>query len=573
MKLTYRADNKSVKFFKEIEINNLSFFTGKNGSGKTHLLDAITNGKISVDAIAVNEILYLNYSNFSINFQTKTDYSHKINAWNRLNSSGDIMFQLKIHENLIGDYKNSVEETAIKLEKPIFELLRSDFKNNQDQIILAINNYKNMMISIFNQDNYKNDDLLQSVYESVIMKSEYFLSSLSENTFKKYFQKTSFGGRKILSDLSTLFYEYKMNLDRNDLNRAKEKHYLTQELFEDKYGNPPWLLIRNIFEGFNLGFDINDPIQEEIDTFSGSFEIKFINTLRSNKVIPFNDLSSGEQILITLVNSIYTAIRKNNLPKLLLLDEIDGPLNPSVIEKFIQYIKNNFVNQGIKVIIATHSPTTVAFAPENSTYVINTNIINPIKNENNSVAIDMLSEGFATFSGLLEIKKIKESKIIISEGKNYNILNKAKEYFGSDLDLFILNKRSLGSGVLRNLFDFIRIFNQSKEFIYVWDSDYRMKDQENNQTLPRDLTSLKNSTDKNNRVFIFENNVNGIVLKGIENLFDQEVKNGYLGSITNTEVINKDHFKNYLFKRNNKNDFKNFESLFIFIKSDITSNL
>jgi hypothetical protein len=56
---------------------------------------------------------------------------------------------------------------------------------------------------------------------------------------------------------------------------------------------------------------------------------------------------------------------------MILLDEVDAPLHPSMSKNLIQTIQDTLVaSYGIKVILTTHSPSTVAMAPEESVYVM-----------------------------------------------------------------------------------------------------------------------------------------------------------------------------------------------------------
>ncbi|MBM9539067.1 ATP-binding protein, partial [Desulfobulbus alkaliphilus] len=57
---------------------------------------------------------------------------------------------------------------------------------------------------------------------------------------------------------------------------------------------------------------------------------------------------------------------------MMLFDEIDAPLHPSMSRNVIHTITNTLVDGfGIKVIATTHSPSTVALAPEGSVHVMN----------------------------------------------------------------------------------------------------------------------------------------------------------------------------------------------------------
>jgi ABC-type Mn2+/Zn2+ transport system ATPase subunit len=544
-----------------------------------------------IEGINTHEILYLSYLDFAQNFQTRTDRVEQINTWKRFNdNSGDVLFALRQQWDVMSPYKDIIEHSARIVNKPIFKLSAEDLQTNDNNIrnraFESIQTTRNALDATINQEHLKRDSVAQSFVDSILKKTKTLPSNIQESEFYSMFQKTVFGNSKILSDLSQIFFEYYKNIDRNERKERKGKAYLNQEDFIKKFGQKPWDLIRNIFTGFGLHFDINDPLQEDIDPIDGSFQIEFKNLDRSSKSINFEDLSSGEQILITLINAIYTAGSREGLPKLILLDEVDSPLNPSIIEKFISYISENFVTNGIMVIIATHSPSTVAFAPEYSVYLVNTKDTEPLAQTNNNDAINKLSEGFITLSEVMNFEKIPQSKIIISEGKNYKYILRAKEVFANqDNDLTVLGLNIGGTGQLRTLFEFMRNFNTSKVFIFAFDCDYKYKEiRDDNGAFVKDesgiqqyenrnLESIKTSANLNNKFFIFPENSDSPSSRGIENLFNTESSNSYSGEFDQKTPKNKKSFEKYILDRNNGNDFANFQSLFNFINENNITNI
>ena len=590
MLLKYYQSHKSIEnAFKDITLPDFVVLTGKNGSGKTHLLTGIKEGKFLVEGLETREILYLSYLDFSQNFQTKTNRLELFNAWTRFNDNNDIICQLKIKGDVMSEYTDIIEQSAINSNKPIFSLSIKDLQTADGEIKTHIfkliqSAKKDVESAVYNQDS-NGDLILQFVVDSVLKQTKILPSKLKEADFNSLFQKTVFGKSKILSDLSQVFFEYYKNIERNERKRRKGLGYLDEEKFIQKFGRAPWILIRNIFIGFGLPFDINDPDQEDIDPMDGSFEIKFKNLDREGKIVSFIDLSSGEQILITLINAIYTAGNRHDLPKLVLLDEVDSPLNPSIIDKFILYILENFIANGINVVIATHSPSTVAFAPEDAIYLVNTKEVEPLTAVNSNEAVNKLSEGFITLSDVINFKKIPQSKIIISEGKNYTFLSRGKDVFApQDEDLIVLSLNIGGTAQLRTLFEFMRNFNRSKTFIFVFDCDYRYKEiREENGGLVKDeegvqkydarnLDNLKTLCDSNNKIFIFEENKNSKSSRGIENLFTIESTIDYQGEFDKKSPKNKKGLEKYILNRNEKLDFINFQSLFEFISNKESYN-
>src|SRR5437870_4901139 len=94
--------------------------------------------------------------------------------------------------------------------------------------------------------------------------------------------------------------------------------------------------------------------------------------MRSGAEINFSDLSSGEKILASFALCLYYAAEKNQIaryPRVLLLDEIDAPLHPSMTQSVLAAIQRVLIAQEkVKVVLTTHSPTTVALTPESSLY-------------------------------------------------------------------------------------------------------------------------------------------------------------------------------------------------------------
>src|SRR5688572_11548238 len=99
MKIEFISEYKSVKKFDSFEMDDFSFLTGKNGSGKTHFLLAIKEGAIRVESISQDEIMHFDNSSFIFNFLTKTDDSVKRNAWQQVQNAQNHFSDLKSYEN------------------------------------------------------------------------------------------------------------------------------------------------------------------------------------------------------------------------------------------------------------------------------------------------------------------------------------------------------------------------------------------------------------------------------------------------------------------------------------------
>ena len=121
-------------------------------------------------------------------------------------------------------------------------------------------------------------------------------------------------------------------------------------------------------------------------------EFKLIDNDRGIS-IDINNLSSGEKTILSLIFILYSSNRDGRIPDLLLLDEPDTFLHPSMVEILIDVLGNVLVKKHKKnIIITTHSPTTVALAPEDSIYRMNRDKGYPEKIHKNS-AINSLIDG------------------------------------------------------------------------------------------------------------------------------------------------------------------------------------
>lgn len=161
---------------------------------------------------------------------------------------------------------------------------------------------------------------------------------------------------------------YRDHRSRNSLacdaaRRGEAASGLSDQEFIERYGQPPWDQISELLVAFGLPYKAQAP--------SWRLDENVTLTLQRNlddaKVV-FTALSSGERVLLRFVLSIFRfdPLRVNlSVPKFLLLDEMDASLHPEMARRWLSTIRAELVERrGIKCILTTHSPTTVAVAPE-----------------------------------------------------------------------------------------------------------------------------------------------------------------------------------------------------------------
>lgn len=164
---------------------------------------------------------------------------------------------------------------------------------------------------------------------------------------------------ELTQKISELFYNYR--LSEIELKSDGKTESETKTILGEK----PWTVLREILKASKLPFSINDPSQSGI---RDGYQLKLTNDIL-NEQVNFSDLSSGEKVLIALVLFLYTSQEKNVFPKLLLMDEPDAHLHPSMCQQFINVIKDVLVDKyGVQVIMTTHSPSTVILAPDSAIF-------------------------------------------------------------------------------------------------------------------------------------------------------------------------------------------------------------
>ncbi len=331
MNVSIKKEYKSIKAPKEFDLPNLVVLTGKNGSGKSHLMEALSNTEyvtISDDGKLLSNIRYIEFNGLNPKVISDCQYlnltNQKKEEWNKLCEQ-------------INNYKNNIL-------------------------------FKNWTIERFISNNSERKRLLGHWAEKV----NGDLEKLTEEFFSENYEISS--NEMFSSQFATIFKLYQIRLVENKfnkfLNETEGGHYkvLTDDEFERAYGPKPWELINKMLMRAHLTYQVNHPEgnNKELDFH---LCLKDINT---GTEIQVNDLSTGEKVLMSLALSIYNSKEEMARPDVLLLDEPDAPLHPEFTKVLLSAINDSIVKEaGVKVIMSTHSPTTVALAPEDSLYLMN----------------------------------------------------------------------------------------------------------------------------------------------------------------------------------------------------------
>lgn len=571
MILKFNQAHKSISQFSNVELDDLTILTGFNGSGKSHLLESIQEGKSTLDSIQHSEIVLFDYKTFFIEneaaFNNQQLNQEKLNAWQKFsqNANPNIKNNFVSNKNQLGQ-ENYQKIIAIADGRPFLSLRKSDFTD--DNLFQQYKLYKQRMHNLFNNDRIKNTAESKGL-KSLAYRITNTLEELTEDDFFEYFTPVVLKNDFLPSQIGKLFLDYWYKYQMFEYKRTREEGKYDSDKFrvefEKIHGPRPWELITEILKSFNsFQYSINNPEDIVIEPYRTR---TFSLTLKHNTKgisIPFANLSSGEKILFSLVLSIYKSVGDKIFPSALLLDEIDASLHPSQIQNLLNVVNEVFINQNnVKVIIATHSPSTIALAEEKNIYVVNRDGLNRIEKQTKQEALKILSEGFITLDEGLQIfdQFSKKELTIFTEGNNISFIEKAIELYAPDIkgsiDIVKNLKDRTGKNQLKTLFDFFTKMPHDNKVLFIYDCDVTTKYESMNET----------------HAFIFEKNPeNEKVKKGIENLFSQEhfkdefypLKDKDDGGVQSS--LDKPKFEEYILNNASTELFKNFEPMVTEIK-------
>lgn len=357
MNLVLNTKFKSLAPF-QVELPDFVILTGLNGAGKTQLLTAISERQMRI-----------------------------------LENNNDLA-PIKYVTSLSLAPNESTVVTREQLNAGVQTLWQQFQQYHQHKA----NNPNIRLDDIFGQNAAQSKTI-----EKISKNSKKSLENLdADDFFNHYPLQDGLGQTDVFyQNFSSLFKRYQDKFDENEYKQYRNEHkgnkgisFLSNEEFLTTYGEAPWNFVNKIILGAKLDYYINSPEQSNRDA---PFELKLVNNFDKTQ-IKFGDLSSGEKVLMSLALALYNSNFDIEFPKVLLMDEPDASLHPSMSKQFIDVIQNIFViEKGVKVIITTHSPSTVALAPEEAIFIVN-KVGQRIEKVSKDKALKILTSGVPSFS-------------------------------------------------------------------------------------------------------------------------------------------------------------------------------
>jgi ABC-type molybdenum transport system ATPase subunit/photorepair protein PhrA len=366
---TYKL-NKVFKSLKPIELNlpNFIILTGLNGVGKTQFLQTINekHASVSENGKILNNKRFFNTQSLKPN---------------KLSNIDPVQFSQE-QDMHINDMHMQFQDYFAQSKLPNFE---------SDQFL--IQRYGNANNSFFKIIEY--------------LKGKKDLENITRNDFINLPSDISISGDLFHQNFTLIFQKWLDAFHQNEYNqflksKGDDLTVLSNDEFLKIHGQKPWKIINSIFResGLNYKFNVNENYRKY-----SHFSIQLFNT-NSNVVIHnFEDLSSGEKVIMSLAFALYNSKYNGNIPDIILLDEPDASLHPLMSKMLLNVIEKIFVKKlNIKVIITTHSPSTIALANVENIFSIDPKSRN-ITKVSKDFALSILTKDIPSFSIIYENRR------------------------------------------------------------------------------------------------------------------------------------------------------------------------
>ena len=594
-----------VKSLDAFELPEFAILIGKNGVGKTRLLSGIQDGSIAVSGLPREDIEFFNFTSFrsgdsgAASWETSEFHRQVVERY-FTPSAGSPLVEVaeRIFQKTLERFELSRD---VERRREFVEAIRSEIRSLPDFQILenfggddAVTSYSQAM----QQQVFKPLDSGSQKGRNVrnrlpigVGNNKAVLVSLAMKLGRKlpheldrsdFLRASNYEGGTIRNQLSELFTRYKVDQCHWAITEAEESDKSYRELMREyrQAERPPWETLRAVLDRMRdastdpglFNFEFSDPEQDSLNYRNHrdySFTTTFTNRSTGESYLT-RDLSSGESILLSLCFAAFHKAMGRRQPGLVLLDEVDAVLHPSMISALIAGLKEQFVDNGTPVIMATHSVTTVSLVDDDAIFRVSrsgghVDVAKVAKPE----AVADLSEGLATIEAGLRIAACESAApiTIMSEGKNVLHLKRwAALFFPGKVDVFDKMLSATGKDQLPSYARLLGLMETNSHFLFVWDCDARSV---------ADAVRAELEKSDNVTAFAFSKRANKLAPKGIENMYDDEHLERFVTTATrevtgqstrNMSGTDKTDFADHVMAAGTKNYFKHYGELVQVVK-------
>ena len=207
MKIRIHKEYKSIKAPQEFDLPDFVVLTGKNGSGKSHLMEAMSKFEYAIVSEGERElpkIKYIGFNGLNPTVNSEGDYLELTNrrkeAWNQLKNQLDEV--KRFHSNNVENYLRSPNNARKKILGYWIKKAKGDIDKLTEDFV-------------FDKYEVSSDEIFSSQFASIF---KLYQIRYDDNKYFKYKNDTEGEHNKVLSD----------------------------EDFKALYGPKPWELINNM---------------------------------------------------------------------------------------------------------------------------------------------------------------------------------------------------------------------------------------------------------------------------------------------------------------------------------------
>lgn len=395
----------------------MTILTGINGSGKTHLLEAIEQGTVAVEGLphepAIRRFDWTSFapqvddaaSPATLRQQREAVLQSILNNFENLRVQLSSYFtNQRIHGDPLLSDPQWLSEAAER------ELLAAASRSTSppggfpiEELVRRFLQQRAGLENNFRQQTQQYGDFARAVQErSASLGKPLF--ALTRNEIRESLPLTWTGSEVLQLQIANWFAIWHTAWQYNRMNRFFREHendmsaeYLNDERFRELYGPEPWELTNEVLKQAGVRYQFNHPVAGA-QSIEQTFELRLLDP-DDNTEIQVRDISSGEKVLLAIILLLFQtrgAMGLARLPQLLLLDEVDAPLHPSFTKLLLDIIETQLVEKcGLRVILTTHAPSTVALAPAGCVFEL-TRAPRGLREVSPSQATQILSSGYVS---------------------------------------------------------------------------------------------------------------------------------------------------------------------------------
>jgi energy-coupling factor transporter ATP-binding protein EcfA2 len=429
--------------FSAVDLPDLPSFcviTGRNGSGKTTLLQLIEKGGLKLFPIAKDRVKYFDPSNF---FVSQGDSAHGTNAPAALEA---YQFYVENKKERFQELYESLKalEAVPEGRDDFYKIMRREASNslagqNQNWTNYRIHTH-GIQVGVASLGRFGQLSTQQTRSESLITKIIESEIALPHNISIRDFETAVRGfsiGNPLQNSLGAVFLGYLRSREFYVVQQCRSRTIVEKAAYEefDSSNTAPWSSINSLLSKIResidksyFNFEFVAPtglLAGDIMDGSASFA-PYLFLIGTGKQIPIEKISSGEKILLALCLLKFNIEGQVASDTMILLDEIDNSLHPSMIRAMLEILTDITEKSNCRVVLSTHSPTTVALSPPQSVFELSrdgrTIRVDLVDQDQ---AIENLSDGLFTVHKAVSILKDNPAKVVImSEGHNGGIIKK-----------------------------------------------------------------------------------------------------------------------------------------------------